>query len=364
MSLEEIRETINRLDREIVRLIDERARAGQAAGELKKRLNLPLHNPTREREILDRLGDLSDGSMPLTGLRNIYRVIMAETLASEKEDAAAETPATGKRDCRAEIIDNLPVAPGFRRIRLRVPELAGVFAPGQFFQLRLDAGTGVPFLRRPFAPSDYTADGLAFVYAVVGDGTERLARLPAGTEVSVLAPLGTGYDLLPSGRALVIGGGCGGPSLCPLVDLLGRRGVETTVILGARTADALLEADRFAALAHRLVIATDDGSRGCPGTCVDAYHQEAGAAGGKPDRIYACGPLPMLRAAADLAAALGVECQVSLEERMACGFGACMGCAVPVRQLDAPDGFVYRRVCQEGPVFSADDLAWEAMEQR
>lgn len=363
MSLEEIRETIDGIDAEIVRLLDKRAGYGRDAAEMKRKLGLPLHNPIREREIVERLAAISNGSMPRRALENIYRLIMTETLSQETTDrngCSGHAVPGDKRDLTAEIVENTLQAPGFHRMRLKVPELAETFAPGQFFQLLLRDGHF--FLRRPFAPSETTAEGFAFVYAVVGEGTRRLARLTPGATVGILAPLGNAYTLLPAGAgALLIGGGCGAPSLAPLARRLLGEGVRVTTLIGARTSTALLEQETFANTTDHLIIATDDGSQGCKGTVIDACRMDEIAAQSRPDRIYACGPVPMLRAAAALAEELGVDCEVSLEERMACGFGACMGCAVPVLSDSAAAGTVYRRVCHEGPVFNSRTLAWREM---
>ena len=364
MSLKETREKIDALDDQIVKLLDERARAGREAAAAKQRLGQPLRNPEREMEVLERVAGRSDGSMPRQGLKNIYRAIMAETLAAERDapPACQGQRREGKIDVPAEVVENREATPGFFRMRLKAPELAGAFQPGQFFQIRLDATAAFPLLRRPFAPSETAADGFSFVYAVVGRGTRRMTGIVPGARVGVLAPLGTPYTLLPAGAsALLVGGGCGAPSLAPLARRLREDGVRSTVLVGARTANMLLEHETFAKLTDRLILATDDGSLGCRGTAIDAFRREIGGNIGTVDRLYACGPLPMLKAAAALAKELGVDCVVSLEERMACGFGACVGCAVPVADAGAADGFVYRRVCHDGPVFKASALAWEAM---
>lgn len=363
MTLEEIRNELDNVDRDIVALLDQRARLGKKVGQLKRELHLPLHHPEREEAILRRIGELSDSSFPGSGLKRIYRVIMAETLALQKEDDADRPHCKGEdragmQDVAAVVVENETVAPGYCRMRLRVPELAGAFQPGQFFQLRIgdNAHSGF-FLRRPFAPSDYCEDGLAFVYAVVGEGTSHLASLAPGEKVSVLAPLGKGYAL--AGReetAVLFGGGCGSPSLVPLAERLHADGVRVITVLGARSAATLLEAEAFARYG-RLHTATDDGSGGLHGTVVDAFERELRGAISGGVRFYGCGPLPMLRAVAKLAEGEGAVCEVSLEQRMACGFGACMGCAVAVR--DGKGGSVYRRVCHEGPVFNAADLAWD-----
>lgn len=363
MSIDETRKKIDSLDETIVRLLDERAREGREISRHKKALGLPLRNPGRENEVIGRLLKLSDGSMPAHSLETIYRTIMAETLALQSAPTSCSGScggtAAGKRDVDATVAENVRAAPGFYRMRLKAPELAGLFKPGQFFQLRVGGWGDGLFLRRPFAPSDSSADGLTFFYAVVGAGTSRMTALRAGDKVKILAPLGTSYWLpSPGGVALLMGGGCGAPSLAPLARALREAGTKTVALLGARSSEVLLDQQTFHRVADRLIIATDDGSHGCQGTVVDAFTRERESIG-KVDRIYACGPVPMLRAAAKLAEELGVECQVSLEERMACGFGACMGCVVPVR--DGKGGTVFRRVCHDGPVFDAKDLAWEEM---
>ncbi len=365
MSLEEARRKINDIDAGLVRLLDERARIGREIGAIKAREHIPAFQPGRETRVLDRLRELSDGGMPPESLERIFRAVMRETLALQGAPAALPAgagacpgpAAGGKIDAPAEVAENVETAPGFRRMRLRCPALAGAFRPGQFFQLRV--GGGDLFLRRPFAPSEYTADGLVFVYALAGKGTERMAALSPGDRVSVLAPLGNGYSVPPGVRsALLVGGGCGGPSLAPLAESLRASGVRTTAVLGARTAATLLERGLFERAADRLVLATDDGSLGVRGTVVDAYRR--GGSAEPVDAVYACGPVPMLRAVGALARELGVrQCEVSLEERMACGFGACMGCVVAVRAEEG--GFAYRRVCHDGPVFNAEALAWEEM---
>ncbi len=363
MSLEEARQKINALDDEIVRLLDERAEAAREAAAAKRERGLPLRDPVREAEVTRRLAARPGGVLPPGSLERVYRTIMAETLAFEADPPCGGHGAASaaKLDAEAEILENVQAAPGFYRMRLRAPELGCAFRPGQFFQFRVgDPAAGGPFLRRPFAPSETGPGGLTFVYAVVGDGTRRMTALPAGARARILAPLGNAYTLLPAGAgALLLGGGCGAPSLAPLAKTLREGGVAVTALVAARTSAMLLEQETFAKAADRLFLATDDGSAGCRGTAIDALRGEAAKAVEKVDRIYACGPLPMLRAAAALAAERGLACEVSLEERMACGFGACVGCAVPV--LDGRGGFAYRRVCHEGPVFEARTLAWEAM---
>ncbi|MCL2000687.1 MAG: chorismate mutase [Planctomycetes bacterium] len=363
MSLEEARLKINALDDEIVRLLDRRIEAAREAATAKIGLGLPLRDATREEEVIARLTKRRSGMFTRRSLENIYRTIMAETLALEKM-AACPTPtgtANGKRDIKAEIIESAKVAPGFFRMRIAAPELSDAFQPGQFFQIRIGVEGDAPFLRRPFAPSETGPDGFAFIYAVVGGGTERLASLRPGTQVRVLAPLGNAYTLLFSpSSALIIGGGCGVPSLAPLAERLKANGVLVTALIAARSSQVLLEREAWDKRAANLILATDDGSFGRQGTAIDALREEV-AELGKFDRIYVCGPLPLLKATATMAEESGVDCEVSLEERMACGFGACIGCAVPVKDEKNGGGFLYQRVCHEGPVFNSRALAWERM---
>jgi 2-polyprenylphenol hydroxylase and related flavodoxin oxidoreductases len=351
MSLEEVRNRIDAIDADIVSLLDERAAAGRETAAFKQQDGKPLRNIERENQVVERAISLSNGSMPARSLETIYRTIMGETLAQETTSRHHCEGHTGKRDVLAAVLTNEMIAPDFYKMRVRAPDLAGAFSPGQFFQMRLDAGVNGFFLRRPFAPSAYTEDGFEFVYRLTGDGTASMTSLSYGDSFFVLAPLGNSYSLPAAGTsALLIGGGCGAPSIVPLAKALKEREVRVTVVIGARTAGMLLECDAFGRIADRVVVATDDGSLGCKGTVVDAYALEKVE---RPDGIFACGPTPMLRAAAGLAERLGISAQVSLEERMACGFGACMGCAVPVK---AANGTVYRRVCHDGPIFDAARL--------
>ncbi len=365
MLLDDLREDINRIDKEIVKLLDERADAAKAIAREKAAAGLDLYDPEREKSVLMALSAHSNGSMPSPNLTRIYRTIMAETLAMETSlasDACHEDKQQRKikSDVAASVGENREIAPGFWHMRLLAPALAGVFQPGQFFQLRINAASTAPFLRRPFAPSETASDGFSFVYAVVGEGTMLMTELQPGDQVRVLAPLGNAYTLpaTASGEVALIGGGCGGPSLGLLAKELATRNIKTTVILGARTSTALLGVDTLSRHCHNLVTATDDGSEGHPGTALDALEKTLGDSISRLVKIYACGPVPMLKATAILAARHNIPCEVSLEERMACGFGACVGCAVEVKTPNG--GTVFKRVCHDGPVFDPTSLAgWD-----
>lgn len=230
--------------------------------------------------------------------------------------------------------------------------------PGQFVMLAPGpvgaAPRTDPLLPRPMAVFRSSGSQLEVLYKVVGRGTALLAAAQPGEKVAVVGPLGGGFPLpSPGERALLIGGGTGIASLYDLAAAAQGAGAGVSVLLGARHADDLLARDDFARLGVDLQLATEDGSAGHAGlvtALLEAALREPGEA-----RVYACGPTPMMRAAADLAAAAGRPCHVSLENRMACGYGVCLGCAVP----RAAGGFDL--VCCDGPVFEADSLAWDGV---
>jgi dihydroorotate dehydrogenase electron transfer subunit len=200
-----------------------------------------------------------------------------------------------------------------------------------------------PLLARPMAVYRGDASALEFRFKVVGRGTRILGSLPVGAPLGVVGPLGNGFPDLPAGSVLV-GGGTGIASLYELA----ARDSHVRVLLGGATRNEVLGLDDFEALGVELQVATEDGSRGRRGLVTDLLQPE-------PDRrVVACGPTPMMRVAAELAQKAGASCLVSLESPMACGFGICLGCAVPTR-----DGFRY--VCTDGPVFDAAEIRWEEL---
>jgi dihydroorotate dehydrogenase electron transfer subunit len=256
------------------------------------------------------------------------------------------------------IIKQEEVAPGHCLMSLDAPEIASRAAPGQFLHLRC-ADTQDPLLRRPI--SIHYADrerGLVYIlYRVAGRGTALLARRAPGDCLDVMGPLGKGFSL-PSGKekTAVIGGGMG---VAPLFFLLKEIEViyrhdsgRAAVFIGAATSGALLGVKEFGNTGFPVYIATDDGSAGFNGNVVDLFRRTAGGNGF--DRVYACGPLPML---ISLAAGIrpGQIAEVSVEERMGCGVGACLSCACRVRGRGGED-FRYAHVCRDGPVFNLNDL--------
>ena len=208
--------------------------------------------------------------------------------------------------------------------------------PGQFVNIRVEG----QFLRRPISVCNITDGVLTIIYKVVGVGTEAMSHLPVGTQLDVLTVLGNGYDLSKAGdNPLLVGGGVGVPPMYMLARQLRAAGKKVRVILGFNTKDEVFYEEEFRQLGCDVIVTTVDGSHGMKGFVTNALD-------GKQSYYYTCGPLPMIKA---LLQAVGTNGEVSMEERMGCGFGACMGCTIQTTQ--GP-----KRVCKEGPVFPAEIL--------
>ncbi len=222
--------------------------------------------------------------------------------------------------------------------------------PGQFFMIEVNKGTD-PLLKRAFSLFRKTESGPQILYRVRGKGTEILKELKAGSVIEVLGPLGTFYPL-PSEDTipLVIAGGIGIASVFSFVEQYAGRAI---VFYGARTKDDLLMLQEVESFAKEVIISTDDGSAGVKGTAADTLSSFlSNPQSPIPNyRIYACGPHLLLKAISEIARAHKIHSYISMEEHMACGIGACLGCVVKTR-----DG--YTRVCKEGPVFEGREIVW------
>ena len=233
-----------------------------------------------------------------------------------------------------EIQSNEQIAKNVYRMQLG-GDTAGIL-PGQFVNIRVQG----QFLRRPISVCNIADGILTIIYKVVGVGTEAMSQLPIGTQLDVLTVLGNGYDLSKAGNApLLVGGGVGVPPMYMLARQLREIGKNVRVILGFNTKDEVFYEEEFRALGCDVTVTTVDGSHGVKGFVTNALN-------GKQSYYYTCGPLPMIKA---LIQAAGTNGEVSMEERMGCGFGACMGCTIQTTQ--GP-----KRVCKEGPVFPAEIL--------
>ncbi len=260
----------------------------------------------------------------------------------------------------AKIIDHREVAPGTFLATLREPSIAGRSEPGQFVMVRVQNGLD-PLLRRPFSICGSAGDAFHLLYRVVGRGTEILSRRKAGDPLQVLGPLGSGFRVEGgSNPAFLVGGGMGVAPLFFLAQTLsGPSRRPFRFLAGFSSVAHVLDPAGILDTDVKLEIATDDGTLGHAGLVTDLLESRLQAEGLEtPGMVLACGPLAMLKRVAELTAVSGVPCRVSLEAAMACGLGACLGCAVP----GTSDGSgSYHRVCRDGPVFNAGAVDWKRM---
>ncbi len=235
------------------------------------------------------------------------------------------------------IAENAPIAPGIFRLIL-VGDTSAITAPGQFLDLRLPSF----YLRRPISVCDWDGAHATLLYKVVGGGTDWLSRCVEGQTLDALSGLGNGFETAACGTTtLLIGGGIGVSPMYGLAKHLLAGGKTPVAVLGFNTASERFYEENFRALGIQTIVATADGSYGVRGLVTDALLEDF-------DTLCACGPLPMLRA---LCVKTDRPGQLSLEARMGCGFGACMGCTIDT--VNGP-----RRVCREGPVFRREELKW------
>ena len=268
----------------------------------------------------------------------------------------------------ARVTEHVPLAERTFRVRLDCPDIAAAIRPGQFVMLRLPNTTD-PLLSRPFALYDTVLDaagtpvGLDVVYLVVGKMTGKLAAVEPGRVLEVWGPLGKPFpELGDTARVALVAGGIGQtPFVAYARELLGTRGFggdaprqrtkHVSLYYGVRTASLAAGVEDFRAAGVEVHLASDDGSVGTRGFVTQLLESH-----GKTGPLVGCGPEPMLHALAKLAAKWGVPCHVSLETPMACGVGICFSCVTKVK---TPDGWDYKRVCVDGPVFDAAQLVWE-----
>ncbi len=251
----------------------------------------------------------------------------------------------------------------YGRLRLRLEQHIPV-RPGQFAMLKARAVIE-PLLRRAMAfyQCHRCDDGLGveFIYQILGRGTQALARLEGGDQVEFLGALGNTYDKAAAAgsEALLVAGGTGSPALFMLAEELLQMNLSVRLFIGGASRHDLCGLDDFTALlgADNVITATVDGTHGDRGFVTAPLERHLKENTGRPLMIYSCGPDPMLHRVALIAADYQVPAQLSLEAPMACGFGICVGCAVAVK-ADAPEGFVYKKVCTDGPVFWSEHLHW------
>lgn len=212
-----------------------------------------------------------------------------------------------------------------------------ITAPGQFVNIKISD----KYLRRPISVCDCDDSTITIIYKVVGSGTEEMSQMQVGESLDVLTGLGNGYDISKSKKPMLIGGGVGVPPMYMLAKKLIEDGQKVTVILGFNTKDEIFFEQEFKDLGADVYVATADGSYGVKGFVTDAFVDDY-------DYFYTCGPLPMFKAVYEKTTSSG---QFSFEERMGCGFGACMGCSCKTK-------YGNKRICKDGPVLVKEEIIW------
>jgi dihydroorotate dehydrogenase electron transfer subunit len=252
----------------------------------------------------------------------------------------------------ATVLEQKCISSGIYDLKLQTKEIASLAKAGQFVSVYSNDASKL--LPRPISLCgiDREAGTLRLVYRVTGEGTgtEEFSKLQPGDTVRILGPLGNGFTVVPGKKAFLIGGGIGVPPMLELAKLCRGMGVSMDIIMGYRDAGTFL-LDEFQKQGDTFV-ATEDGSVGTRGNVIDAIRKNGLTA----DVMYACGPTPMLRALKAYALEQGMECYISMEERMACGIGACLACVCNSTQKDAHSNVNNKRICKEGPVFDAREV--------
>jgi len=247
------------------------------------------------------------------------------------------------------IVNNKRLSESFYLLELSYNQQLPEIIPGQFAEVII-SGTDTVFLRRPLSihDVDYTKNTLSFLVQIVGNGTRHLAIIEIGQKLNVVYPLGKGFQLIkPKEKALLIGGGCGVAPLLYLARHLKAINVEVSILIGVRNKEHLIEVEKYKQYGE-ILITTEDGSDGTKGFVVN--HPVFNSLN-TYKKIYTCGPEVMMKAIAKRASEVGVECEVSLENTMACGIGACLCCVTETKEGN-------KCVCTEGPVFNINELKW------
>ena len=237
-----------------------------------------------------------------------------------------------------EILSNENIAKDIYKMVLK-GDTSAITAPGQFINIKIDGF----FLRRPISVCDYNSENVTIIYKVVGSGTEVMANMKIGEKLDILSGLGNGFDTSKSGKTpVLIGGGVGVPPMYNLCKALINEGKNVKVILGFNSADDVFYENEFKALGADVYVATADGSHGTKGFVTDVLKDI------EYSYFYTCGPNPMFKAIENIAKTSG---QYSFEERMGCGFGACMGCSCKTKYKNI-------RICKDGPVLEREVIVW------
>lgn len=256
------------------------------------------------------------------------------------------------KQVQAKITENKKIADNFYKISVESAYLAKNTKPGQFFKVRC-SDAAEPLLRRPLGANSISGSGVEMLYEVVGKGTALLSKKRKGEYLDMIGPLGNGFNILYGKLpAILVAGGIGVAPLLALAEKISKKRQGSYIIIGAKTRSGILCEKEFKKLGCFIMQSTEDGSLGHKGYATDILSHLLKTVGCRSSGIYACGPHPMLKAVSHIAHLTGIPCQVSLDERMACGVGVCLGCPVKTRSG------AYKMVCKDGPVFDSGEIAW------
>jgi dihydroorotate dehydrogenase electron transfer subunit len=269
-------------------------------------------------------------------------------------------------DIDAVVISNERLSDDYSILALEAPEIAGLAQPGQFVMVKPSRGMD-PLLRRPFSifeilrDADGTPTGISLLNKQIGVGTKLLYEVESGARIACLGPLGRPFEPVdPPAQGWMVAGGVGLAPFLTLAEALHARGTATTLFYGARRASELYRIELFERLGVRIVLTTEDGSRGVKGLVTGPLDDALATLGAEEQaQLYVCGPTPMMRAVGRLAEQHGRPCAVSLEQVMGCGLGGCYSCVVLTKTAGGPPHFV--RSCLDGPVFDSQRIEWEAL---
>jgi len=263
---------------------------------------------------------------------------------------------------KVKILSRKEVAPNIYLMNLKAPEIAQEALPGQFIHIKCSKDN-YPLLRRPLSIHriDKEKGEIFILFQIMGEGTKLLADRTIGDDLDIVGPIGNGFNIYPeSKKIMIVGGGIGVAPLLALCEESIKKDKEVRVLIGALKKELVIGEESFKTLGAK-VVATDDGSYHYKGLVTDLLERII-KEGWLADQIFACGPKPMLKKISEIALQANINYQVSMEERMACGVGACLGCVCKIKTKDKREykvKYEYKRVCVDGPVFAGSEVVWD-----
>jgi dihydroorotate dehydrogenase electron transfer subunit len=264
---------------------------------------------------------------------------------------------------KVKILSRKEVAPNIYLMGVKAPEIAQEALPGQFIHIKCSKDN-YPLLRRPLSIHriDKEKGEIFILFQVMGEGTKLLADRSIEDDLDIMGPIGNGFNIYPESRKImIVGGGIGVASLLALCEESTRQSKEVRVLIGALKKELVIEEESFKILGAKVDVATDDGSYQQKGSVTDLLERMI-KEGWLADQIFACGPKPMLKKISKIALQANINYQVSMEERMACGIGACLGCICKIKSKDKREykvKYEYKRVCVDGPIFEGSEVVWD-----